>query len=116
MAESDLVSAADWLVTNMNDGLNWYAQGKAGSGLKPKTVAEAKRIVQSKKISREKAKRMAAWFARHEPDMSAPAAKRGHPEYPSPGVVAAALWGGGSKTDNARARAWAERVASGSTK
>jgi starvation-inducible DNA-binding protein len=116
MAESDLVSAADWLVTNMNDGLNWYAQGKAGSGLKPKTVAEAKRIVQSKKISREKAKRMAAWFARHEPDMSAPAAKRGHPDYPSPGVVAAALWGGGSKTDNARARAWAERVASGSTK
>jgi hypothetical protein len=61
----------------------------------------------SGRVSVAKAKKMAAWFARHMVDLNAPAAKPGHPEYPSPGVVAHALWGGGSKTSSERAMAWA---------
>jgi HK97 family phage prohead protease len=60
-------------------------------------------------VSEEKAARMAAWFARHMVDLDAPAANPDHPDYPSPGVVAHALWGGGNRTQSERAMAWAER-------
>jgi len=53
---------------------------------------------------------MAAWFARHMVDLNAPAAKPGNDKFPSPGVVAHALWGGGSRTSSMRAMNWAERV------
>jgi len=60
-------------------------------------------------VSEEKATRMAAWFARHMVDLDAPAANPDHPDYPSPGVVAHALWGGGTRQQSERAMAWAER-------
>jgi hypothetical protein len=55
-------------------------------------------------LSVETLRRMVAYFDRHEGDLDAPAAKRGHPNYPSAGRVAWLLWGGDS------GRAFARRV------
>lgn len=55
-------------------------------------------------LSVETLRRMVAYFDRHEGDLDAPAAKRGHPNYPSAGRIAWLLWGGDS------GRAWARRV------
>jgi HK97 family phage prohead protease len=46
-------------------------------------------------MTADKWTRTAAWIARHLGDLDAPAAQPDHPNYPSPGVVAMALWGGG---------------------
>ena len=55
-------------------------------------------------LSVETLRRMVAYFDRHEGDLDAPAAKRGHPQYPSAGRIAWLLWGGDS------GRAFARRV------
>jgi hypothetical protein len=54
-------------------------------------------------VSIETVRRMIAYFDRHAIDLEAPAAKPGHPDYPSPGRIAWDLWGG------APGRAWARR-------
>jgi len=54
-------------------------------------------------VSIETIKRMVAYFQRHEVDLEAPAARPGHPQYPSAGRIAWDLWGG------APGRAWARR-------
>jgi hypothetical protein len=54
-------------------------------------------------VSIETIKRMVAYFTRHAVDLEAPAAKPGHPDYPSAGRIAWDLWGG------APGRAWARR-------
>ncbi len=98
----------EWMRNNARRGLKWHEDGKSGDGVVPATIREA-RDMASGQVSTAKAKKMAAWFARHMVDLNAPSAKPGHPEYPSPGVVAHALWGGGSKSSSARAMAWAKR-------
>ncbi len=100
------VAAPDWLRANARRGLAWYADGLAGDGVTAGTVREARAMADGS-VSVDKATRMAAWFARHMVDLDAPSADPGHPEYPSPGVVAHALWGGGSRTASERAAAWA---------
>ena len=95
-----------WMRANAKRGLVWYKDGYAGDGVTDKTVQEA-RAMAAGSVSAGKAKRMAAWFARHMVDLSAPAARVGADGYPSAGVVAHALWGGGSRTDSKRAMAWA---------
>jgi hypothetical protein len=54
-------------------------------------------------VSIETIKRMVAYFTRHAVDLEAPAAKPGHPDYPSAGRIAWDLWGGSP------GRAWARR-------
>jgi hypothetical protein len=54
-------------------------------------------------VSIDTIKRMVAYFERHEVDLEAPAARPGHPQYPSAGRIAWDLWGG------APGRAWAKR-------
>lgn len=54
-------------------------------------------------VSIDTIKRMVAYFDRHERDLRAPAARRGHPDYPSAGRIAWDLWGGDA------GRAWARR-------
>ena len=54
-------------------------------------------------VSVETLRRMVAYFERHEVDLEAPAARPGHPQYPSAGRIAWDLWGG------APGRAWAKR-------
>lgn len=54
-------------------------------------------------LSIDTIKRMVAYFDRHAVDLEAPAAKPGHPEYPSAGRIAWDLWGGNA------GRAYAKR-------
>jgi len=63
----------------------------------------ARQLADREVVSIETIKRMVAYFTRHERDLDAPAAKPGHPDYPSAGRIAWDLWGGAS------GRAWARR-------
>jgi phage head maturation protease len=99
--------APGWMRSNARQGIAWYEAGKAGDGVTAQTVREAREMA-SGTVTADKAGRMAAWFARHMVDLDAPSAKPGHPDYPSPGVVAHALWGGGSRSESERAMAWAQ--------
>jgi HK97 family phage prohead protease len=85
-------------------GLKWAEDGRAGDGLVPRTVTDARKMADREALSEDKVRRMPAWFARHSVDMSAPANANPDDEgYPGPGRVAWALWGGDA------GRSWAER-------
>jgi len=100
------IVAPAWMAANARQGISWVNEGYGGDGLTPQTLREA-RAMAGGTVSEDKAARMAAWFARHMVDLNAPAAMVGAEGYPSNGVVAHALWGGGSMTDSKRAAAWA---------
>jgi HK97 family phage portal protein len=100
-----------WMRRNCRRGLAWYEQGLAGEGIVARTVREARQMA-SGSVSEDKVRRMAAWFARHMVDLNAPDADPESDGYPSPGVVAHALWGGGTRAQSERAMRWAKaRVA-----
>ena len=63
----------------------------------------ARQLAGREVVSIDTIKRMVAYFSRHAVDLEAPAAKPGHPDYPSAGRIAWDLWGG------APGRAWARR-------
>lgn len=63
----------------------------------------ANQLANREVVSIDTIKRMVAYFTRHAVDLEAPAAKPGHPDYPSAGRIAWDLWGG------APGRAWARR-------
>lgn len=65
--------------------------------------ARAQQLAKSEVVSIDTIKRMVAYFDRHAVDLEAPAARRGHPDYPSAGRIAWDLWGGDA------GRAWAKR-------
>lgn len=69
-------------------GLELHEQGESGDGLQPETVAWARRLAAGEAISPEKARAMAAWFARHR--------AQGKPDgrEPTPKLVSDLLWGG----------------------
>lgn len=67
-------------------------------------VARARDLGNRRTLSVDTARRMVAYFERHEVDLEAPAAKPGHPDYPSPGRIAWLLWGGDA------GRAWANKI------
>lgn len=76
-----------------------YGRGGTAVG-----VARARDLSNRKEISVDTARRMVAYFERHEVDLRAPAAKRGHPDYPSAGYIAWLLWGGDA------GRTWARKI------
>lgn len=94
---------------NLARGLQWFEDGLAGDGLMPATVDEA-RSMAAGTVTVEKARRMRAWLLRHMSDLDAPAADPTHADYPSPGVVANALWGGGTSDQAREVLRWLERV------
>jgi hypothetical protein len=63
----------------------------------------ANQLANREVVSIETIKRMLNYFSRHAVDLEAPAAKPGHPDYPSAGRIAWDLWGGSP------GRAWARR-------
>ena len=67
-------------------------------------VARARDLSNRRELTVETAKRMVAYFTRHEVDLQAPAAKRGNPGYPSAGYIAWLLWGGDA------GRTWARKI------
>lgn len=99
--------APAWLRANARRGLEWHRDGLSGDGVVERTIREARQMADGF-VSEDKAVRMAAWFARHMGDLDAPAANPDHEDYPSPGVVAHALWGGGTRRQSERAQRWAE--------
>lgn len=76
-----------------------YGRGGTAVG-----VARARDLSNRRELSMETVKRMVAYFTRHEVDLQAPAAKRGHPDYPSAGYIAWLLWGGDA------GRTWARKI------
>lgn len=75
-------------------GLEWHREGLSGDGLTDATVREARAMAEGN-VTADKWTRIAGWIPRHIDDLDAPAASPDHPDYPSPGVVAMALWGAG---------------------
>lgn len=92
-------------------GLELYEEGFGGAGLTQKTIREA-RLMAEGQVSDDKWIRIAAWIARHMPDLDAPKnSNRQDPEYPGAGLVAHLLWGSGpSKRAAERAMNYAEGV------
>lgn len=91
-------------------GVEWYEAGRGGDGLVDATIREARAMAEGN-VSVDKWARIAAWIPRHLVDLDAPAANPEHPAYPSPGVVAMALWGGGvNKRQAERALEYARGV------
>jgi uncharacterized protein len=91
-------------------GLEWHEEGLSGDGLQPQTVREA-RAMSEGSVTADKWVRIRAFLARHMVDFDAPAASPDSDDFPSPGVVAIALWGGGTTRRSAqRAMDYAEGV------
>jgi len=88
-------------------GLRWYEDGLGGEGLVEGTIRDARKMAARQPLSEDKVRRMPAWFARHEADLQSPANSDPNDDnYPGPGRVAWALWGGDA------GRSWAERKVS----
>lgn len=91
-------------------GLEWFEAGLAGDGVTDETVSEA-RLMAEGVVSADKWVRVSAWIARHLVDLDAPGADPESDDYPSPGVVAHALWGSVGGRDGAlRVQAYADGV------
>lgn len=91
-------------------GLRWVEEGRAGDGLLDRTIREARAMAEGN-VTADKWVRLRAFLARHMVDFDAPAANPNNEDYPSPGVVAVALWGGGGTRRSAqRALDYAEGV------
>jgi len=82
------------VVAELRKGLEWHEEGHSGDGLRPATVAWARRMANGADISPDKVRRMRAWLARHAVDKEAEGFRPGEEGYPSAGRVAWALWGG----------------------
>lgn len=101
---ADVRHAPAGVVAELERGLRWHESGRSGDGLKPATVAWARRLANGEPISLEKAVKMRAWLARHRRNKQAEGFQPGERGYPSPGRVAWALWGGDA------AVTWSDRV------
>jgi HK97 family phage prohead protease len=107
MAKVDL-SAPSYMRENASLGLKYLRDGFGGDGLTDGTKQAAREMSQGR-ISENKVRKMAAWFARHQVDGKAPQnSDQSDSGYPGPGLVAWLLWGGDSNFSN-RAQDWAER-------
>ena len=81
----------DFMRASLRRGLKLHEEGHSGSGLKPETVAAARKGAAGEPWSVDKHRRCAAWIARHIVDLDAYDGEK-----PTPGLVAMLLWGGGS--------------------
>ena len=75
-------------------GLQFYADGLAGDGLQPETVAKA-RDMATGEVQHDQVAGIAAWIRRHRGDWEGVPqnSDREDPNYPGPGAVAGLLWG-----------------------
>jgi hypothetical protein len=109
MRQVDLTPPA-YMRASARRGLQWYSEGLGGDGLVDRTIREAREMAEGR-VSADKWVRIQAWIARHLVDLDAPDANPNSENFPSAGVVAMALWGGGTTKRSAqRAQAYAEGV------
>lgn len=93
---------------NAARGVKLYEEGFGGDGLVDATIRAA-RDMAAGRITENKVRKMAPWFARHKVDGQAPKNRdESHPDYPGEGLVAWLLWGGDSNFSD-RAQNWAQR-------
>ena len=98
----------EFIKKNAQRGLDYLAEGFGGDGLTDATKREAREMAAGR-ISDNKVRKMAPWFARHKADGQAPKNKdSSDPGYPGAGLVAWLLWGGNANFDDA-AQNWAQR-------
>lgn len=98
--------APSFMASSARRGLRLHEEGFSGDGLRPATVADARRMAEGEALSEDKWRRIAPWIARHIVDLDAVQG-----DEVTPGLVAMLLWGGGSSKASARrAQAYAERV------
>lgn len=91
-------------------GLDYHEQGMSGDGLAESTVSEARAIADGEAVSPDKVVRMNAWFARHLPDLEAPAnSDPDNEDFPGPGAVAWFLWAGDPTDAEAGGVSWSSR-------
>jgi len=99
-----------YMVDAARQGLEWFAEGLAGDGLQDSTVRAAREMVAGR-VSEDKWRKIAAWISRHLVDLDAPSANPDDENFPSPGVVAHALWGSaGGKAGARRVLSYAEDI------
>jgi len=99
-----------YMVDAARKGLEWFTEGLAGDGLQDSTVRAAREMVAGR-VSEDKWRKIAAWIPRHLVDLDAPSANPDNENYPSPGVVAHALWGSdGGKAGARRVLSYAEDI------
>ena len=102
------LSVPSFIRENAQRGLKYLEEGFGGDGLTDGTKREAREMAAGR-ITENKVRKMAPWFARHQVDGQAP--KNSDPsnsEYPGAGLVAWLLWGGDSNFSD-RAQNWAQR-------
>ena len=101
-------SVPQFIRANAARGLKYLEEGFGGDGLTDGTKREAREMAAGR-ISENKVRKMAPWFARHKVDGQAPKnSDPSHAEYPGAGLVAWLLWGGDSNFSD-RAQNWAQR-------
>ena len=74
--------------------VRWIDDGKAGKGFTDTGRHRAHQLADGKALSDEQARKMRAYFERHEVDADAEGFTRGTDGFPSPGRVAWDAWGG----------------------
>ena len=102
------LSVPSFIRENAQRGLKYLEEGFGGDGLTDGTKREAREMAEGR-ITENKVRKMAPWFARHQVDGQAP--KNSDPsdsQYPGAGLVAWLLWGGDSNFSD-RAQNWAQR-------
>jgi HK97 family phage prohead protease len=102
------LSVPSFIQANAERGLKYLREGYGGDGLTEGTKREARELAAGR-VTENKVRKMAAWFARHKVDGQAP--KNNDPsdsQYPGAGLVAWLLWGGDSNFSD-RAQNWAQR-------
>lgn len=94
-------------------GVALYDAGHGGKGLRPETVAWARKLAAGSAVTVAKARKMKAWFARHG---VAVAESKRRADSTSPAAVAWLLWGGNPSVPYRRSgwrdpvAAWIKRV------
>jgi HK97 family phage prohead protease len=95
------LSAPAYFRASARRGLRWVEEGRGGDGLLDRTINEARAMAEGN-ITEDKWVRLSAFLARQIVNFDAPAANVSNEDYPSPGVVAIALWGGGGTRRSAQ--------------
>ena len=102
------LSVPSFIRENAARGLKYLQEGFGGDGLTDATKREAREMAAGR-ISENKVRKMAPWFARHKVDGQAPQnSDPSDSQYPGAGLVAWLLWGGDSNYSD-RAQNWAQR-------
>ena len=98
-AEADSFTPTKGVREEAQRALDWIKAGHAGEGFTAVGRGRAGDLAAGKAVSLDVIKRMSSYLARHEVDKSGAGWSPGHPEYPSPGRVAWAAWGGDPAVD-----------------